>query len=128
LKNVYWLAVFVLLTFSLIAVDFAVVSNYLSVLQGSYTYWARSSANFVLSDILFVEGALLLVAGALLAGFSLYTVTYQSGDKLKYEYVKSMFNWETIKKEHDIPSTLRIGLVLLGVGIVCIAAAVAVTL
>lgn len=128
MKKAYWLVVFVLLTFSLIAVDFTMVSNCLPALRDFYSYWNYVPSNIVLSDILFIEGALLLVAGAIFAGFSLYTITYQSGDKLKYDYVKSGFSWEAIKKEHDIPSTLGIGLVLLGVGIACIVAAVVATL
>ncbi len=129
MKNRYFVVAFVFATFILITVDFALVSNYLSVLQGFYPYWQLGPANFVLSDVLFIEGALLLIAGAIMAGFSLYTITYRpNDDRLKYNYVKSGFNWEAIKKEHDIPSTLGIGLVLLGVGIACIVAAVVVTL
>ena len=126
MKNAYWIVVFLLLMFSLIAVDFAIVSNYLPLLQGSYTYWEYVPANFVLSDILFVEGALLLVVGAVFAGFSLYTMVVPG--KLTVEYLKSVFNWETIKKEQDISSTLKLGLIFLGVGIVCILAAIIVTL
>jgi hypothetical protein len=127
LRNAYWIVVFVLLTFSLIAVDFTIVTNYLQVLQESYL-WEYKPANLVLSDILFIEGAVLLVAGAVFAGFSLYTMIIGSGDKLKYDYVKSVFNWETIKKEQAESSTMKIGLVLLGVGVVCISVAVIVTL
>jgi len=126
LRNAYWIVVFVLFTFSLIAVDFAVVSNYLPILQESYSSWKDKSANFILSDILFIEGALLLVAGAVFAGFSLYTMVVPG--KLTMAYVKSVFNWETIKKEHDVPLTLKIGLILLGAGIVGISAAIIVNL
>ena len=128
LKNAYWIVAFLLLTFSLIVVDFAAVSNYLPILQKSYPYWEYVPANFVLSGILFIEGALLLVAGAVFAGFSLYTMVVRSDDRLKFDYIKSVFNWETIKKEHNEYSTLKIGLVLLGVGIVCVLAAIIVTL
>ena len=126
MRNAYWIVVFVLFTFSLIAVDFAVVSNYLPILQESYSSWKDKSANFILSDILFIEGALLLVAGAVFAGFSLYTMVVPG--KLTMAYVKSVFNWETIKKEHDVPLTLKIGLILLGAGIVGISAAIIVNL
>ena len=126
MRNAYWIAVFVLFTFSFITVDFAMVSAYLPILQESYLSWEDKSANFILSDILFIEGALLLVAGAVFAGFSLYTMVVPG--KLTWAYVKSVFNWETIKKEHEASSTLKIGLILLGTGIVGILAAVIVTL
>lgn len=127
MKKMYWVVVFLLFTFCLIAVDSVIVNNYLQVLQESYL-WEDKSANFILSDILFIEGALLLVAGAVFAGFSLYTMVIRPSDKLKYDDVKSVFNWETIKKEQAESSTMKIGLVLLGVGIVCIVVAVLVTL
>lgn len=127
MKKAYWVVVFLLFTFCLIAVNYVIVNNYLQVLQESYL-WEDKSANLVLSDILFIEGALLLVAGAVFAGFSLYTMVMRPSDKLKYDDVKSVFNWETIKKEQAESSTIKIGLVLLGVGIVCIVVAVLVTL
>jgi hypothetical protein len=82
---------------------------------------------FILSDLLFVEGALSLVFGAVFAGFSLYTMVRPSSQVMA-EYIKSVFSWETVKREQDIPSTLRNGLILLGVGVVCIIAAIAATL
>ncbi len=126
MRRAYWLVVFVLLTFSLIAIDLAIVSNYLPILQESYSSWRHKPANFILSDILFIEGALLLVARAVFAGFSLYTMVVPG--KFTMAYVKSVFNWETIKKEHDISATLKIGLILLGAGIVAISIAIIVTL
>ena len=123
----YWVVVFLLFTFCLIEVDSVIVNNYLQVLQESYL-WEDKSAILVLSDILFIEGALLLVAGAVFAGFSLYTMVMRPSDKLKYDDVKSVFNWETIKKEQAESSTMKIGLVLLSVGIVCVVVAVLVTL
>ena len=128
MKKAYWVVVFLLFTFCLIAVDSVIVNNYLQVLQESTYLWEHKPANSVLSDILFIEGALLLVAGAVFAGFSLYTMVMRPSDKLKYDDVKSVFDWETIKKEQAESSTMKIGLVLLAVGIVCIVVAVLVTL
>ncbi|MEM2108494.1 MAG: hypothetical protein QXL10_04325 [Candidatus Bathyarchaeia archaeon] len=95
-------------------------------MQESYPFWESKSANFILSVILFIEGALLLISGAVFAGFSLYTMVVPG--KFLWAYVKSVFNWETIKKEHGDPSTLKIGLMLLGSGIVDISVAIIVTL
>ena len=126
MRNAYWIVVFVLLIVSLIAVNFVILSNYLPILQESYPSWNYKPVNFILSDILFVEGALLIVAGVVLAGFSLYTMVVPG--KLQMEYVKSIFNWRTIKEEHDIPSTLKIGLFLLAGGIVSVLVAVLIAL
>ena len=127
MKNVYVIVAFILATFILITIDFAIVTTYFQVFQESYL-WEYKPANLVLSDILFIEGALLLVAGAVFAGFSLYTMVVRTDDKRKYDYVTSVFNWETIKKEQAESSTMKLGLTLLGIGIVCILAAVIITL
>jgi hypothetical protein len=125
LKKAYWI-IFILLMLSPIAIDAHLVFNYLPILQESFPFWKYKPTHFVLSDILFVEGALLLVAGAVLAGFTLYTMVVPG--KLQVTYVKSVFDWKTIKKEHEIPPALKIGLILIGVGIIYILAAVIVTL
>ncbi len=108
MRNAYFSIAFVLAVFILIAVDFALVSNYLSALRESYRDWNSAPANFILSDTLFIEGAVLLVSGAVLAGFSLYT-NIRPSKQLLAEYVKSALSWETIKEEQDIPPTLKTG-------------------
>lgn len=109
-----------------IAIDGYLVSSSLPLLQESVSFWKYKQPYFILSDILFIEGALLLVAGAVLAGFTLYTMLVPTN--VKATYVKDVFNWETIKKEHEIPATLLIGLLLLSGGISYISAAVIITL
>jgi hypothetical protein len=111
---------------STIVIDVHLVFNSLPLLQESFPFWKYKPTYFVLSDILFIEGALLLVAGAILAGFTLYTMVVPT--KLLVTYVKDVFNWETIKKEHEIPETLKIGLLLISAGIIYISAAIIITL
>lgn len=118
--------ILVLLVVSLTVVDVYLVFNSLPLLQESFPFWKYKSPYFILSDILFIEGALLLVSGAILAGFTLYTMVVP--EKLKVTYVKDIFNWETIKKEHEIPETLKIGLLLISGGIIYISAAIIITL
>jgi len=125
LKKAYWI-VFVLLLLSPIVIDVHLVFNSLPLLQGSFPFWEFKPSYLVLSDILFIEGAILLVAGAILAGFTLYTMVVP--EKLIVTYVKDVFNWKTIKKEHEIPETLRIGLLLISVGIIYILTAIIITL
>jgi hypothetical protein len=125
LRKAYWI-IFVLLMLFPIVIDVHLVFNYLPLLQESFPFWKYKPTYFVLSDILFIEGALLLVAGAILAGFTLYTMVVP--EKLKWMYVKEVFNWKTIKKEHEISATLKIGLVLISVGIIYISTAIIITL
>ena len=125
MRKAYWI-ILVLLMLLPIVIDAHLVFNSLPLLQESFPFWKYKQTYFILSDILFIEGALLLVAGAVLAGFTLYTMVVPG--KLKATYVKDVFDWKTIKREHEIPETLRIGLLLLGGGIIYISAAIIITL
>jgi hypothetical protein len=110
----------------LLAIDFYLVFNSLPLLQESVPFWKYKQPYFILSDILFIEGALSLVAGAIMAGFTLYTMMVPG--KLQAAYVKDVFNWKTVKKEHESPATLKLGLLLICAGIIYISAAIIITL
>jgi hypothetical protein len=125
LRKAYWV-IFVFLILSPIVIDVHLVFNSLPLLQESFPFWEFKPSYFILSDILFIEGAFLLVAGAILAGFTLYTMVVPT--KLIVTYVKEVFSWETIKKEHEIPEALKIGLLLISGGITYISTAIIITL
>jgi hypothetical protein len=103
LRKAYWI-ILALLTLSPIVIDVHLVFNSLPLLQESFPFWRYKPTFLILSDILFIERALLLVPGAILAGFTLYTMVVPT--KLIVTYIKEVFSWETIKKEHEIPETL----------------------
>jgi len=69
---------------------------------------------------------MILVTGAMLAGYSLYKIT--SLNPLKSEYWKTMLNWKILLKESGISPALGIGLTLIGFGIIYILLAVIITL
>ena len=126
MRNTYWILVFVLLTFSLIAIDFAIVSNYLPILQKSFPFWKYKSTYSVLSDILLIEGGLFLVIGALLAGVILYNAWVPH--PFRARFTESIFNWKLVREGREISPALKIGLILIGAGIIYILAAIIVTL
>ncbi len=126
MRNAYWLAVFLLFVFSLIAVDFAIVSNYLPILQKSVPFWKYKATFSILSDILFIEGALFLVIGALLAGVILYCAWVPH--PFRARFTESIFNWKLVRGSREISPALKIGLILIGAGIIYILAAIIVTL
>jgi len=126
LRNAYWIVVFVLLTFSLIAIDFAIVSNYLPSLQESVTFWKYKTTYSILSDILLIEGGLFLVIGALLAGVILYNAWVPH--PFRARFTESIFNWKLVRGSREISPALKIGLILIGAGIIYILAAIIVTL
>jgi hypothetical protein len=123
LRYLSWVIV-VLLVLSPILLDVAFVFNGLSALQGLFPFWNNKSTNLILSDLLFVEGGLFLVLGALVAGVTLYTAWVP--DAFRASLTKSIFNLKTIRKGREIPSGVIFGLIVLSSGLVYILAAIAV--
>jgi hypothetical protein len=108
-----------------IAIDVALVSNYLPILQELFPFWEHRPTYLVLSDILFLEGGLFLFFGALIAGVVLYSAWSPGWMAL---FVKQVFHWKIVKKAREIPASLIVGLILIGAGIIYILAAIIVTL
>jgi hypothetical protein len=108
-----------------IAIDVALVSNYLPILQRLFPFWKYRPTYLVLSDILFLEGGLFLFFGALIAGVVLYNAWSPGWMAL---FVKQVFHWKIVKKAREIPASLIVGLILIGAGIIYILAAIIVTL
>ena len=121
----YWI-IFILLVLSPIVIDVAFIFNYLPILQRLFPFWEYRPTYLVLSDILFFEGGLFLVIGALLAGVILYNAWVP--DVLRAGFTKSIFNWKLVRKGREISPALKIGLILIGAGIIYILAAIIVTL
>jgi hypothetical protein len=123
-NNIYWI-ILILLVLSPIAIDAAVVSNYLPILQELFPFWKHRPTYLVLSDILFLEGGLFLFFGALIAGVVMYNAW--SPGRLAL-FIKQVFDWEIVRKAREIPASLIVGLILIGAGIIYILAAIIVTL
>ncbi len=106
-------------------IDFVYLNDYLPILQAVLPFWSERSAMYILSDILFFEGGILLVFGAVFAGAVLYL--FWKPDRLAL-FVTPVFHWKIVKKEREIPAALVVGLVLIVVGIIYISTAIIVTL
>jgi hypothetical protein len=107
-------------------IEVAFVSDYLQILRRLFPFWEYRAQYLVLSDILFFEGGLFLIIGALLAGVTLYNAWVP--DAFKARFTESLFNWKIIRKGREISPALKIGLILIGAGIIYILAAIIVTL
>ncbi|MDH5770455.1 MAG: hypothetical protein OEZ25_04115 [Candidatus Bathyarchaeota archaeon] len=125
MKNrLYWSVL--LLTILMSIVFIVAFFHYLPILRRVFPSLRWRPSDLILSDLLFMEAGMILVTGAMLAGYSLYKIT--SLNPLKSEYWKTMLNWKILLKESGISPALGIGLTLIGFGIIYILLAVIITL
>ena len=88
-----------------------------------YSPWKEEPLTVFLSDIYFIEGAGLIVFGALVGGVIIYNA-WVSTDVRKAQFTEYVWNWKRIKEERDFPTGLTFGLVLIIVGVIYIITAV----
>ena len=104
------------------AISFIFTSDILSIAQNIFPFLKRLLAVF-LSDILFVEGGVFLIFGALVGGVTLYNAWVPT-DVRKAQFTEYIWNWKKIREERNFPTGLIVGLALIAVGLVYIFSAV----
>ena len=109
-----------------IVFNIAFVNDYFPVLKSVFQGLTYKPIHYVLSDLLFFEGAVFLIFGAFLAGVNLYKMVVPG--YFKADYAKTILNRKLLQRETRISPTLIIGLVLLGTGIIYVIVAILVTL
>ena len=114
---------FVFLLFAPMIAEYFFASAILPFAQIMYSPWKEEPLTVFLSDIYFIEGAGLIVFGALVGGVIIYNA-WVSTDVRKAQFTEYVWNWKRIKEERDFPTGLTFGLVLIIVGIVYIITAV----
>ena len=124
--RVFVCAFFVLLLFTPMIVEFVFVSDVLPIAQRLFPFWEGKPVAVFLSDILFVEAAVFLVFGALIAGTILYN-SWAALDVRKVQFTEYIWNWKKIKEERDSPTGLMVGLAILAVGIIYVLGAIIVS-
>jgi len=103
--------------------EYIFAANILPFAQIIYLPWKNEPLTVFLSDIYFIEGAVLIVFGALVGGAIIYNA-WVSTDVRKVQFTEYIWNWKKIKEERDFPTGLTFGLVLIIVGIIYIITAV----
>ena len=102
------------------------LNDYAPVLQGVLSFWKNRSTTLLLSDILFLEGGMFLIFGALFAGVILYTAWVPT-DVIKTQFTEYIWNWKVMSKERGSTTGALAGLIIIGVGLLYIAAAIIIT-
>jgi hypothetical protein len=107
---------FIFLLFIPMAVSFIFASDILFIAQRFFPF-LKSPVTVFLSDILFAEGGVILVLGALVGGVILYNAWVPT-DVRKAQFTEYIWNRKKIMKERNLPTGLVVGLALIVVGIV----------
>ncbi len=124
-KRIYWLF-FVVLMFVPMIASYVLLPNIVPVARRLFVSWIDRPAILILSDLLFVEGAVFLIFGALIGGTTLYNA-WVSTDVRKAQFTEYIWNWKKIKEERNFPTGIVVGLVLIAVGVIYFVAAFLIT-
>ena len=126
-RTIIFLLVFFLLVFAPIILEFIYLNDFASILQNIFPYWKNRSNTLLLSDMLFLQGGILIFLGTLVAGVILYNA-WTTTRLLFRKYISSIWNTEVMEKERKSPAGLAIGLILLGAGIAYILVGIVITI
>jgi hypothetical protein len=124
---VVFLLVFILLVFAPIILEFIYLNDFASFLQSVFLYWKNRSNVLLFSDMLFLQGGVLVFLGALVAGVILYNA-WGTTKRLFRKYIGSIWNTGVMEKERRSPAGLAVGLILLGAGVAYILVGIAITI
>lgn len=123
LKRVFYWVLFVFLLFVPMIIGFVFPSDMLFIAGKVFPFWRNSSLTMFLSDVFFIEGAVLLFFGALVGGVILYNAWVPT-DVRRTQFTDYIWNWKKMKEERSFPTGLVIGLALLVVGVLYVLAAI----
>ena len=126
-KNVVILLVFIISVFAPIILELIYLDEFASFLQSVFPYWKNRSNMLLFSDMLFLQGGVLIFLGALVAGVILYNA-WGTTPRLFRKYISSIWNTGVMEEERRSPAGLAVGLVLLGAGVAYIFAGIAITI
>lgn len=117
-----WLLFFILLLVPIV-VDVIFINEIFSFAQKAFPYWRYATADSFFKDILFIEGAVMIVFGALVGGVTLYNA-WAPKDVRLVQFTEYIWNWRKIRDERNVPTGLMVGLALIAFGIIYILVAI----
>jgi hypothetical protein len=121
-KLLYWV-LFIILLLLPIVINFVFINNILNFAQRAFIYYRYTTADVLLKDILFTEGAVLLIFGCLIGGVIVYNA-WAHIDVRKAQFTDYIWNWKKIREERNYPTGLMVGLTLIAFGIVYVLVAI----
>ncbi len=122
MKKLHWVLLVILL-FVPFVIDLVFINDLFLFAQKVFAYYKYATAGILFSDILFTEGAVLLILGALIGGVTVYNAWAQV-DVRKAQFTEFIWNLKKIREERNYPTGLIIGLTLIAIGIIYIIMAI----
>ncbi len=92
MRRILFWGLLVFLLFVPMMVESVLISDILPTAQRLFPIWRNKPAPVLLSDILFIEGGLLLVFGALIAGVTLY-IAWAALDVRQEQFTDYILSW-----------------------------------
>lgn len=126
-RNAIWSIAFVAILLIPLLLEFIYLNDYAPVLQRALSFWRNRSFTMLLSDLLFIEGGIFLILGALFAGVILYNAWVPT-DVRRAQFTEYIWNWKVMDKERGSTAGALAGIILLGMGIVYIIISILITI
>ena len=123
MKRLFLWILFIILLLLPAVINFVFISDILIFVQKAFIYYRYTTADVLLRDILFIEGAALLIFGALVGGVTLYNAWVPT-DVRKAQFTEYIWNWKRMREERNFPTGLMVGIALIACGIIYILMAV----
>jgi hypothetical protein len=127
LRNAIWPIVFVVILFVPVFLEFIYLNDYAPVLQRALSFWRIRSFTLLLSDLLFIEGGIFLILGALFAGVILYNAWVPT-DVRRTQFSEYIWNWKVMDKERGSAAGALAGIILIATGIAYIVISILITI
>lgn len=121
------LLIFILILLIPLILEYTFREDFVLTIQKIFTFWRNRAAMVVLSDMMFLEGGVLILIGTLVTGVILYNA-WGTTQLLFRKYISSIWNTKVMAKERRSPVGVLAGLILIGVGIIYISIGIIITL
>ena len=126
-RYILLLLILISFMFALMVLEFIYLNDFASALQNIFPYWRNRLTTLVLSDMLFLQGGVLIFLGALISGVILYNA-WGTTPRLIRKYISSIWNPKVMAEERKSQKGFVMGLIFIGVGIVYIIVGILITI
>jgi hypothetical protein len=126
-RNAIWSIAFVVILLIPLFLEFIYLNDYAPVLQRALSFWRNRSYTLLLSDLLFIEGGIFLILGALFAGVILYNAWVPT-DVRRTQFTEYIWNWKVMDKERGSTAGALAGIILIVTGIAYIITSILITI
>ena len=121
------LLIFILILLIPLILEYTFREDFVLIIQKIFTFWRNRTTTVVLSDMMFLQGGVLILIGTLVTGVILYNA-WGTTQLLFRKYISSIWNTKVMAQERRSPVGVLAGLIIIGVGIIYIIIGIIITL